>query len=78
MKANSNVKIISVTFKIDDNIITTSDAETPGSDTADSLKDIEVQRGESNFSDFQCINGQMHIKICVGDICKWAPIGKSC
>ena len=38
----------------------------------------DIKSATSNDTDFRCIDGILHILVCIGGQCKWVPLDESC
>jgi hypothetical protein len=83
MPKKLKVQLLSISYKVGRKTFTvtpkTKKVEKPSLTRGESSKSMLPKVGamESN-EEFMCINGVLHIKICVGTSCNWFSTGEPC
>lgn len=82
MAKKPTIKVLSMTFKVGNKTFTAlSETNLEGSEDPNRIPIIP--HGQSNIEDnintnFRCIDGVLHMNVCVGGACHWVSLNKPC
>lgn len=83
MSKKAKIQIVSITYKIGRRMLTYKPEDQKKEKGTRELSMVNKSFKSKNAlaeddGDFKCINGELHIKACVGSSCEWVPFGEPC